>query len=271
MRIPIKHPKCTLWLIVSFAFLVIPCVSFAAGKKFPVFDALLYKNKPDLSQSGLQPLRVVYTGELWSKGASKDQPDVATVASVAKKLDPNVLVCLDIEHWPTHKAELVDVNIKKLKTEIAAVRTNNAKVKIGFYGVLPIRDYTRATGERGVKAYQDWQHQNDRLKPLANSIDAVFPSLYTFSNDPKNWEKAAIENIKEAKRYGKPVYVFLWPMFHDISPLKGQYIPADFWRLQLETCRKYADGVVIWGGYKMNWDEKAPWWLELKKFMSLLK
>lgn len=36
----------------------------------------------------------------------------------------------------------------------------------------------------------------------------------------------------------------------------------DYWRLQLETVRQHADGIVIWGGWNGNgparWDNAMP-------------
>jgi len=54
----------------------------------------------------------------------------------------------------------------------------------------------------------------------------------------------------------------------------GQFLPASFWRLQLEIARRYADGVVIWGGYNLQargprtWDANAPWWRETLAFLA---
>ncbi|MDO9084545.1 MAG: hypothetical protein Q7U56_14825, partial [Humidesulfovibrio sp.] len=102
-------------------------------------------------------------------------------------------------------------------------------------------------------------------------VDIIFPSLYTFYDDPAGWKKYAIATIQEAKRYGKPVYPFLWYQYHDSNKLLGgKPIPAAIWRMQLETCLKYADGVVIWGGYKELWSEEAAWWQETKTFMNAL-
>jgi len=77
-------------------------------------------------------------------------------------------------------------------------------------------------------------------------------------------------SVSEAKRYNKSVYPFIWPYYHDSNTaLKGQLISADFWRLQLETLNSLAvDGIVIWGGYKLPWDDQAPWWLETLSFIN---
>jgi len=102
-------------------------------------------------------------------------------------------------------------------------------------------------------------------------VEVIFPSLYTFYNDQKSWDIYAKGMIEEARRYNKPVYVFLWPEFHVSNRiLKGKEIPAKFWRHQLELCRGLADGIVIWGGWQERWKEDAPWWIETKAFLATL-
>jgi hypothetical protein len=255
--------------IVFFIFILAPLTSFAVETHFPVYDALNTKNKPDLAKYGLIPLRVLYSSSLWNVGESRDEPNIAKIKALASTLTPNAPVCVDIEHWPvTGKPDAVNTTIFKLNQVISTIRSNQPTAKIGFYGVLPIRDYWRAVGAKGIKRQDQWLRENMALKSLAQSVDIVFPSLYTFYNDPEGWEKYAIQNIKEAKKYGRPVYVFLWPEFHDSTVLKGQNIPSDFWRMQLEICRKYADGIVLWGKSSPGWDDNAPWWLETVKFIN---
>jgi hypothetical protein len=51
----------------------------------------------------------------------------------------------------------------------------------------------------------------------------------------------------------------------------GKYLPVDFWRCQLETLYKHADGVVIWGGYRCDWQLNFPWWKETIKFLKKIQ
>ena len=68
---------------------------------------------------------------------------------------------------------------------------------------------------------------------------------------------------------GKPVYAFIWPQYDEQNKVLGlQLIPGKFWALQLQTVAQYADGAVIWGGYKVNWDEQAPWWQATQQFLQ---
>lgn len=263
-------------LVILSALFLLPAagprfgVAQAASAPFPVFDALLYKGKPDLTPAGLSPIRMVYASEIWNNGESRDNPNQAKIIAAAKTFKPNAVVCVDIENWPiTGKPADVKNSIGKYAAVASLVKQTSPSVTVGFYGVLPIRDYWRAIGAKGEKKYDEWRRENAKLKPLTASVDVVFPSLYTFNADQQGWVTYAVKNLQEARKYGKPVYAFLWPEYHDSNLLlKGQCIPADFWRLQLETCRKYADGIVIWGGWQEQWDENAPWWVETKKFVQ---
>jgi hypothetical protein len=141
---------------------------------------------------------------------------------------------------------------------------------IGYYGVPPIRDYWRALDPPNSQPYRAWQSANDQLQPLANAVDALFPSLYTFYDDQDGWTQYAIANLSEARRLarGKPVYAFIWPQFHNSNPVLGlKLIPGEFWALQLQTIAQHADGVVIWGGWQVLWDENAEWWQATRQFL----
>ena len=108
---------------------------------------------------------------------------------------------------------------------------------------------------------------------FAPHVDAIFPSLYTFYEDQNGWETYARETLQAARQFNKPVYAFIWPKYHPSNKtLKGQYIPRECWRLELNTCRKYCDGVVIWNHEpEKNWDPAAPWWQETLAFLAELR
>lgn len=242
----------------------------------PVFDATLFSGKPDLSSYGLRPLPVIYQGELW-KGA-KDLhrvPDDATIrAAVAQIAADATVICIDIEHWPLNgDGDEVARNLEKYTEVIRRFRATGKNYRLGYYGVLPVVDYWRAINDPASSSFKQWQSENEAIAPLAAEVDVLFPSLYTFYTDQEGWRRMAISQIKAAKSYGKPVYVFLWPQFHDSNLLLGgRYIGDDYWRMELETVRRYADGIVIWGGWgdgkPAKWDNEAPWWKVTKSFLK---
>lgn len=244
---------------------------YAQDKDFRVFDALLYINKPNLESHGIEQIRVVYSGELWNKYENNNNLPKNKIIEVASKLIPYSIVCVDIEHWPVHGDDnIVKRSVDKYKTVASLFKQNSRNIVLGFYGLVPIRDYWGAISGSDTNKYKQWISENRSIEGIVESVDLIFPSLYTFYTNQEEWEQYAIENIRVARKYGKPVYVFLWPMYHDSTNLKGQYIPKDFWRFQLETCKKYADGIVIWGGWREEWNENAPWWIETKIFLSTI-
>lgn len=240
---------------------------------FKVFDATLYTNKPDMTKYGILPLPDV--ARFWKKGESKDNlPSEYRIKKLARRnLFASKYAFINIEHWPL-RGEVQDVymNISKYKTAIKWVKEAVPNTKIGLYSMFPTRDYWRAIKDPFSTKYKAWQRENDLLTVLAHSdVDIIYPSLYTFYPDQLGWVKYAKANISEARRYGtgKPVYVFLWPQYHDSNRLlRLKYLEEDYWRLQLETAYKYADGLVIWGGSKEDWNDEYSWWQVTKEFIK---
>ena len=255
--------------------------SISSPKPFLVFDGTLYSNKPALSTYGIRPITLVYAGKFgpdWHKQADR-LPDLQTVQAVARDAQQKGHVTvLDIEHWPLiGSPDSVRGSLTKYMTVLDWFRAAAPGLAVGYYGAPPVCDYWRAMKDTSSQERQSWMEGNDQLRSLAGAVDILFPSLYTFYPDQAGWKKYAIAQIEEARRYGggKPVYVFLWPQYHDSNRiLGGSYLPADYWLLELETAKEYADGLVIWGGWDvtknipMIWDDSAPWWKITKEFMK---
>jgi Hyaluronidase len=245
---------------------------------FPVFDATTFAQKPDLAPYGLKRLPVVYPAYMWDskeQAAQTNLPDRNRVNAFAQLAaqSSNILV-IDIEQWPlVGDPATVASSIVKLRTVLRWFKSPVPSMKIGFYGFPPLRDYWDSVQQESSPRYKSWQTKNDGLAPIAQLADVLFPSLYTFYDDRSGWTKYAIAEIREARRYagGKPVYVFLWPQYEAGGTLANTFLPGDFWRMQLETANKYADGMVIWCCTgRQTWDDKAPWWLETQKFIKQL-
>lgn len=249
-------------------------------KPFMVFDGTLYTGKPDLSQYGIQPITIAYTGQFgpdWYK-QSERLPDKETVQQIARQAQAKTSrAVIDIEHWPlTGDPTQVQNSLSKYMTVLQWFKEAAPGLAVGYYGSPPVRDYWKSLSPSTSKEWASFAAENDRLKPLAGAVDILFPSLYTFYTDRGAWTRYAYAQIAEARRYGngKPVYVFLWPQYHQSNPsLKGAYLPADYWRLQLQMAKQYADGIVIWGGWgndnrPAQWNNNAAWWTVTKEFMK---
>ncbi len=252
-----------------------------ATDSFVVYDGTLYKKKPDLSVYGIRPINILYVSrfwENWNDNPKKDSlPDEKTVRSLAREAKKQGdLVALDIEHWPLRGNDrVVAASLEKYSTVLRWFRDEAPNLQIGYFGIMPIADYANSRKGADSRDYKMWQSENDRLRPLAEMVDVIFPYIYTYHRDQDSWEKFAIENIKEARRYGKPIYVFLWPQYSEQNKqLSHQFIPPDYWKRQLNIAKQYADGIVIWGGWSdvgpAQWDDRALWWMELRAFMKSL-
>lgn len=242
-----------------------------------VFDALGYSYKPDLSRIGLEPVFVFDALRWWR--ADEPRHEMTAARNLEKwvferRKDSRQLV-LDIEEWPVRgEPAVVEASVTRLIAVLRRVRDAGYAGPIGYYGLAPIRDYWRSVRPADSSEYRQWAAENDRLQPLADNVDALFPSLYTFYDDIAGWEAYALANLREARRLAKdkPVYPFLWPQFHESNQkLAGQYLPAAAWRRQLEFVQQHADGMVLWGGWAGNgparWDEDAAWWQATREFL----
>jgi len=224
---------------------------------------------------GFADCKISYAQYLWPS-KQRDTPDpnhirTVHIPRIFKNKLPDLHV-LDIEHWPKKVSKdgpkNVEETITKLETILDIFRESTPSIPHGLYGLLPTRNYW--TPVRGKRAeVEEWQEDNIFLSPLGNHVDVICPSLYTFYDEPENWVTYAKANIDEARRYNKPVVPFIWPQYHvSNKSLKGTLVSRPFWRTQLETMHANADGVVIWGGFREEWDANAPWFEETVSFIK---
>lgn len=240
---------------------------------FRLFDALLFSGKPELSGMGFERLELTGTS-FWVGGRPADEPNEEYVRAYARSLSSRGvrLACLDIEHWPMYPQaddSTARGTIDKFLRIVRWMHEEAPEIQVGFYGLPPVRDYWSPTSGRS-DALLNWNRYNDELMRLGSEVDVIFPSIYTFYDDPTGdaWRTYALANIEQARKYGKPVYVFLWPQYHDSNrALDGKLVPGSFWRLQLDTVYERADGVVIWGGWKLAWNPSADWWQSTLDFL----
>lgn len=257
-------------------FLVSGCVQksgvgVSVPPGFHVYDAINLAGKPPLGAQGLRPLPVLYESALWPPGAPKDNPVESTIRAAARGVNaPDHILCVDIEYWPLQGVGDAQFNasLAKYRQVVGWIKQERPDLKVGFYGVLPVRDYWSPVGGEPAKL-QDWQAKNAKMRPLADAVDVIFPSLYTFYPNPAQWATYAEANLRAARQYGKPVYAFLMPVYHESNrQMNSAPLPEDFWRQELQTVAKNADGAVIWTGPGGHWDEGAPWWRVARQFAA---
>ena len=260
-------------LPVSVAIVCLASMSAGYGAPLPsgqfvVFDGLLYQQKPSSKALGMRPIIQMNPPQGMTDGL--DEAKARQSIGVIKDFDG--VVFLDYEEWPLSGAPSAAIagNVAKFIRVAELAHQTAPRATFGFYGLLPCREYWGLVNN-DRKKIDDWKECSRQGEAIANHVEVIFPSLYTFYNDQRSWDVYARGMIQEARRYKKPVYVFLWPEFHVSNRLLGgTEIPAKFWRHELDFCRGLADGIVIWGGWQEQWREDAPWWMETKAFVATL-
>ncbi|MEM0915837.1 MAG: hypothetical protein AAGK09_14670, partial [Planctomycetota bacterium] len=239
---------------------------------FRVLTGIIRPDRPDFRDYGMQPVAMIYATRFWPWRIIEDYPrSELPKPSVLQKVGEDIagartdVACLNIEHWNPHlDTPASDLAIDRLIEIISRVREHAGGKSIGYYRLMPQRRVNDAQ-------MNDWIRANERVQRLAEHVDIIFPSLYTFTNNEEAWEAYARRNIEMARQYGKPVYPFLWYRYHNSHRTLGERrIDAAYWRRQLELCRELADGVVIWDVSKEEWDDQEPWWQETLEFMDTL-
>jgi hypothetical protein len=181
------------------------------------------------------------------------------------------LIVFDNETWHFdirfYSRAVVDKTIADMKQLIGWVRDERPQLKVGIYGYMSQSDdnssFVWQLGSENAAAgdvwyqynmqnfaerFATWQATSDYLKPLAESVDYMFPVLYTGTTDMDMWERTAKSTIEDSRRYGKPVIPFLMPYYHEGAGtnLIGTELPTVDWQRELDVVHQYADGAVIW-------------------------
>ena len=259
---------------LAFASVILSFAFSSLANAFQVFDATLYLEKSVDFSSRVRPIYLI-DEHVWGKEPKSNLPPKEAFMARLRAVPNGAHLVLDFEQWPTSGGhQVVQQSLDKFSEVISWVKSERTDVSVGLYGALPVRDYWRAIHGQGQDKYREWQKENDHLSKFSSKVDALYPSLYTFYEDVDGWRKYATQQIAEARRIGngRPVYVFLWPEFHDSTPNKGRELSPSFWRVQLDTACQLADGIVIWGGWDFHkWKRKtwnSPlWWKETAEFL----
>ena len=256
---------------------IVPAMCVAASC-FKVMDATLYTDKPEMEALGIQPIKLVEPPRWWHGVLNSEKSlKAATSKATGPLINETSPVLIDLELPLSGNSPEIGANRQRYVDLIHWMRDAGFTAPLSFYDSVPARDYWRALKGPVAPEYRAWQAENDALRPIVPLVSALYPSLYTFYQDPQGWVKYAQANIAEARRIGGglPVYPFIWPQYHDSNKsLRQQYIDRTFWSLQLRTLYAHADGLVLWGGWdggnnrRAVWDENATWWQATKQFLA---
>ncbi|GAA3116939.1 hypothetical protein JOF29_006113 [Kribbella aluminosa] len=242
----------------------------SAAPTFKVYNAV--RARPDLSAYGVPKRTMIYQNALVVNGTGDETLVKNTIQT---NMTAGVTqACLDIEAWPLDSLPDADfaVNAAKYNEVAGWVKEVSPSFRLGWYGILPRRDYWSVI--QGTTAA--WYADNARRQVIADHVDDVYPSLYTFYTDQTGWVNYANANLTQAGIYNRPGYAIIWPKYHPSAPadIRGTFIARDYWRLQLETVLAHQQsagsaivGVAIWND-DSTWDPTADWWLETIDFVN---
>lgn len=241
---------------------VVLCLAQASGKSFIVYDNMFYKGKPNTTQAGLIRSNILYENKIWPNRQNVGTlPDRGAFQALARAAiaNPGPLV-IDIE--------------------TVSVRTNSEPARQNAQILATLADWAheaapgKIVGYYGTNTLSDVPSANlPFARELAKHVDAFFPSLYTFDDDRSRWERRAKTLLAQSRALDpkKPVYFYLWPQYHDGTKNAFRYVSGDYWKFQLETARRYGDGVVIWSSSSYAWDPQSGWWDATQDFARSLQ
>lgn len=247
-----------------------------------IWDALLHQGKPDLSATHRMPrlpqfgrTSVATVGWPDPLGTPNNQWFDSFAAAVTS---PSGWFLFDHESWPvTTQAERQQAAANYVMV-YQGIKSRRPDLRCGFYGVdaTPRRDVFRAITLPGHANYTQWQNENNDFAPVYSVVDAIFPSCYWFYTRQVNgpWTAGHYrvyveQNLLEARRllraYGKgqPIYPFVWHQRADGTAL----LDHDVWIEIVRRCVQLSDGVVLWGGFGVQWstDSALAWWTDIEQ------
>jgi hypothetical protein len=224
----------------------------ATTATFRVFDATFFASRPQPIAAGVESIYMEYSGQVDNEAWARQE--ARTVAATGQML------CLDLENLPLDiridAGSAVDDSVARFNRLLGWMHDERPGLKIGFYGNMP-RPAPDDLNDP-VKLRQ-WRDADDYLiQRLAPSVDFICPCFYASpGEDTSQWGVDAAATLDEARRYDKPMYVFLWM---DYDSTGNQFLSADEWRMEMGLVRSMADGVVLWGGEHHAWADVAPTW-----------
>ncbi len=291
---------------VAFADLLILAQQYGTivcTEPFKVYDGVAgYVNEPQPFHPQVEPIALSSHGSFFRyvNGAyDYSSPHETTTRNFLRQVQGKVFV-IDIECYPVdirlNSADAVRASIEQYLKVIRWTREERPDLKIGIYSILPLSDFWTpnnyhealaiiAAGPQhprygwaqlvlpGRQQRMDaWKAANDFLRPIADAVDIIFPSLYMHAEDPAGFDNFARGNIAEAKRYGnKPVFPFIWPRYHESSGQRaGDLMSAETMLSYYHSVKAHeANGMILWdAGHNRPWDSSFPWLLALINFLS---
>lgn len=233
-----------------------------SGKPFILYDNMFYKGKPDTAQIGMIASNIIYENKIWPDRQNFGTlPDRAFFQDLVRTstANPGPLV-IDIERISLRTSPEIAQHNADTLAKLADWAHEAAPGKVvGYYGTNTLSDIPAAN--------------MPAARELVRHVDAFFPPLYTFDDDRARWEKRAQTSLEQSRELDseKPVYFYIWPQYHVGSVKAMRYVNGDYWKFELQTARKYGDGIVIWSSSTYPWNPASGWWDATQQFALSLQ
>ncbi len=233
----------------------------AWDRPFLIFNAMFPTKDRPLAARTFAALAEARATFCWCNDERGTVPGIKMAQAAVAARAAGAIVLLDYERDPidvrSQPAAAVGKTVGMYLSRIADLRRADAALRVGFYAVLPIRDYWTPVHLGGAEAIADgawwkprkladatavqaaWADANAQLAPLAAAVDYVAPSLYLFGNEPGPNEAYWRGNLAQARRYGKPVYAVVHSNYVGSygGTHFGQAIPAEVIQPLIDGCR----------------------------------
>lgn len=253
--------RATLRLLAAVGLAVVPFSEVAVAQTrapFMVYDNMFYRGKPNTTAAGLVVSNIIYENKIWpnEKDYGRLPNRGAFVALVRSHMENPGPLVIDIEKMPLKGTpELVRRNAETLAALADWAHEAAPGKVIGFYGTNTL---SKVPPENLSYA-----------RELARHVDAFFPPVYTFDDDRSAYEKRAHDSFVEARSLDprKPIYIYLWPQYHDGTPKQFQFIDVSYWEFQLETALRFSNGIVLWSPSRYEWNDSTGWWAATREFL----
>lgn len=244
------------------------------NRGFIITHVMKYKNEVDLTLYGVARNEIIYETSLLSPRDKEEPLPESELKVIADSLQGGgaLPTMIAIGQWSIYINDSLkrDENLKKLIFVIETLRKARPDLQFGYYGVVPQRYYEPLVDAK----LNEWLAFNEAAKAdFVPHVDAIFPTLFTTNENAQGWKTFAIRTLTEARKFNKPVYAVLRPKFHESNPLlSGQYLPSEYWRLELEVCFNYCDGIVLQNNEPTKkWNPNDSWWMETLAFKEAIK
>ena len=231
---------------------------------FRLLDSTRYANEPADLGSGFQR---IYLTNGYPVDASGQLSETATRAVARAAADAGQILVFDIESWANDIRVSPELEVRRSVALFERVfdwaRSERPGIKLGVFGTWPVGATFYPQDDSQIQAMR--AADDYLIEHIAPAVDYLFTAVYTAEPDPGDWLGEAQIDWDESRRFGKPIYAFVWPSF--LFTPDEALVPTDYWKLILGTVRANADGIVLWGA-DLPWDPNAGWWKATQDFAA---